>query len=105
MLSLAGSESLYLKRIAKRTGKDTRSLVLGHLQRGGSPATFDRLLALCFKAAAVRIIEKNFYVMIALDPPDVKAVPLEKVVGSTKRVPADGDTVKTAREMGICFGD
>lgn len=103
---LGGIGEFVSKEIAKRTGKDTRALVLGHLQRGGSPTTFDRLLALRFGAAAVRMIEKkNFGVMIALDPPDVKAVPLEKVVGSTKRVPADGDTVKTAREIGICFGD
>jgi len=69
-------------------------------------ASIDRLLALRFKAAAVRMIEKkNFGVMIALDPPDVKTVPLEKVVGSMKRVPTDGDTVKTAREIRISFGD
>ncbi|WP_333655968.1 hypothetical protein [Dissulfurispira sp.] len=51
------------------------------------------------------IEKKNFGVMIALDPPDVKTVPLEKVVGSMKRVPTDGDTVKTAREIRISFGD
>jgi 6-phosphofructokinase 1 len=103
---LGGIGEFVSKEITKRTGKDTRALVLGHLQRGGSPTTFDRLLALRFGAAAVRMIEKkNFGVMIALDPPDVKAVPLEKVVGSMKRVPTDGDTVKTAREIGISFGD
>ncbi|BCB97215.1 ATP-dependent 6-phosphofructokinase [Dissulfurispira thermophila] len=103
---LGGIGEFVAKEIAKKTGKDTRSLVLGHLQRGGSPTTFDRLLALRFGAAAVRMIEKkNFGVMVALDPPDVKAVPLEKVVGSMKKVPIDGDTVKTAREIGICFGD
>jgi len=103
---LGGIGEFVAKEIAKRTGKDTRSLVLGHLQRGGSPTTFDRLLALRFGAAAVRMIEKkSFGVMIALDPPDVKTVPLEKVVGSMKRVSIDGDTVKTAREIGICFGD
>ena len=103
---LGGIGEFVAKEIAKKTGKDTRSLVLGHLQRGGSPTTFDRLLALRFGAAAVRMIEKkNFGVMIALDPPDVKAVPLEKVVDNMKKVPIDGDTVKTAREIGISFGD
>lgn len=103
---LGGIGEYVAKEIAKKTGKDTRSLVLGHLQRGGSPTTFDRLLALRFGAAAVRMIEKkSFGVMIALDPPDVKAVPLEKVIDKMKKVPIDGDTVKTAREIGICFGD
>jgi len=103
---LGGIGEYVAKEIAEKTGKDTRSLVLGHLQRGGSPTTFDRLLALRFGAAAVRMIEKkSFGVMIALDPPDVKAVPLEKVIDKIKKVPLDGDTVKTAREIGICFGD
>jgi 6-phosphofructokinase 1 len=103
---LGGVGEFVAKEIAKKTGKDTRSLVLGHLQRGGSPTTFDRLLALRFGAAAVRAIEKkNFGTMIALDPPDVKSVPLEKAVDSMKRVNVEGDTVKTAREIGICFGD
>jgi 6-phosphofructokinase 1 len=103
---LGGVGEFVSTEIAKRTGKDTRSLVLGHLQRGGSPTTFDRLLALRFGAAAVRMIEKkNFGVMIVLDPPDVRAVPLEKVIDNMKRVQTDGDTVKTAREIGICFGD
>lgn len=103
---LGGIGEFVAKEITKKTGKDTRSLVLGHLQRGGSPTTFDRLLALRFGAAAVRMIEnKNFGTMISLDPPDVKAIPLEKVVGSMKRVPSDSDAVKTAREIGISFGD
>ncbi len=103
---LGGVGEYLAKEIAKKTGKDTRSLVLGHLQRGGSPTTFDRLIALRFGAAAVRMIdEKNFGTMIALDPPSVKMVPLEKVIGQIKNVPVDHDTVMTAREIGISLGD
>jgi 6-phosphofructokinase 1 len=103
---LGGIGEYVAKEIAKRTGKDTRSLVLGHLQRGGSPSTFDRLIALRFGAAAVRMIEaNNFGVMVALYPPEMKAVPLEEVTGKMKKVPLDCDTIQTARDMGICLGD
>jgi len=103
---LGGIGEYLAKEISKNTGKDTRSLVLGHLQRGGSPTTFDRLTALRFGAAAVRMIDgNNFGSMIALDPPNVKAVPLEEVIGHIKNVPADSDTIQTAREIGISLGD
>lgn len=103
---LGGIGEYVAKEIAKKTGKDTRSMVLGHLQRGGSPTTFDRLLALRFGAAAVRMVEEmNFGTMIALDPPNVVGVPLEKVIDNMKKIPSDSDTVKTAREIGISFGD
>ena len=88
------------------TGKEARAVVLGHLLRGGSPTTFDRLIALRFGAAAVRALaEGHSGVMVALDPPTVRYVPLEKVAGRMKSVPLDCDTVLTGRELGICFGD
>ncbi len=92
--------------IARRTGRETRSIVLGHLQRGGSPVSYDRLVALRFGAAAVRCVaEERFGTMVALDPPEVRAVPLEEAVSHIKRVPLDSDTVLTARALGISFGD
>lgn len=103
---LGGVGEYVAKEIAERTGKDTRSLVLGHLQRGGSPTTFDRLIGLRFGAAAVRMAEeKRFGTMVALNPPVVTAVPLSDVIGHIKKVPVDIDTIKTAREIGISFGD
>ena len=102
----AGVGERVAQEIARRTGKETRSLVLGHLQRGGSPTTFDRLLALRFGAAAVRTLEKGITgVMVALDPPTVKTVPLEEAVSKMKAVPLDCDTILTARSLGICLGD
>ncbi|HEV8264317.1 MAG TPA: ATP-dependent 6-phosphofructokinase [Gemmatimonadales bacterium] len=92
--------------IQEMTGKETRTLVLGHLQRGGSPTTFDRLLALRFGAAAVRLVaERKFGQMVALQPPTIAAVPLEEALAKPKRVPLDSDTIATARDLGISLGD
>jgi phosphofructokinase-like protein len=88
------------------TGKETRLVVLGHLLRGGSPTATDRLIALRFGAAAVRAIaEGQRGVMVALDPPTVKYVPLAEATQRMKTVPLHSDTMLTARDMGICFGD
>ena len=92
--------------IEQMTGKETRSLVLGHLQRGGSPTTFDRLLALRFGAAAVRLVaERQFGMMVALQPPRIVAVPFEVAIGTPRRVPLDSDSIATARDLGVSFGD
>ena len=88
------------------TGQDTRVIVLGHLQRGGSPTTRDRLLALRFGAAAVRAIDAGESgIMVALDPPDVRYVPLAEATERIRTVPVDSDLVLTARDLGISFGD
>jgi phosphofructokinase-like protein len=103
---LGGVGEWVAKEISTRTGKDSRSLVLGHLQRGGSPTTFDRLISLRFGAAAVRLVEEEkFGHMVASIPPAMKAVPLDEVIGTIRRVPLDSDSVQTAREIGICLGD
>lgn len=103
---LGGIGSKVARAIEHATGKETRTLVLGHLQRGGSPTTYDRLLALRFGAAAVRAIaDKTFGVMVGLRGPGIEQVPLEEVVGRSKNVPLDSDTIATARELGISLGD
>lgn len=103
---LGGIAEYVSQEISRRTGKDSRSLVLGHLQRGGSPTTFDRLLSLRFGAAAVRAIEAGqFDTMVALKSPDIALVPLTEALKVPKRVEPTGDTVITARDIGICFGD
>ena len=80
--------------------------MLGHLLRGGTPTTFDRLLSLRFGAAAVRALDEGQSgVMVALDPPTVKYVRLEDATRRMKLVPLDCDTIQTARDLGICFGD
>jgi 6-phosphofructokinase 1 len=103
---LGGIGSMVARAVAQRTGKETRSLVLGHIQRGGSPTTFDRLLALRFGSAAVRAVADGAYgVMVGFAPPDIVRVPLVDVIGRTKNVPLDSDTVRTARDLGISLGD
>lgn len=88
------------------TGRETRVVVLGHLLRGGTPTTFDRLLALRFGAAAVRALEAGRQgEMVALDPPTVRYVPLAMATSRLKTVPLNCDTILTGRDLGICFGD
>jgi ATP-dependent phosphofructokinase / diphosphate-dependent phosphofructokinase len=88
------------------TGKETRYVVLGHLQRGGAPTSFDRMLATRFGARAVELLmEGRFGHMVAFHPPDIVSVPLERIVGRTRNVPLDFDVVRTARAMGVSLGD
>lgn len=88
------------------TGKEARTVVLGHLLRGGTPTPFDRLLGLRFGAAAVRaLVEGHDGVMVSLNPPRVDYVPLEDATSRMKSVQIDCDTVLTARDIGINFGD
>lgn len=92
--------------IGARTGFETRSIVLGHLQRGGSPTAYDRLIASRFGAAAVRTIEQgNFGSMVALDNESIKAVPIPYAIARIKTVPLDSDIMATARDLGISFGN
>jgi 6-phosphofructokinase 1 len=103
---LGGVGEWVASEIRTRTEKDTRSLVLGHLQRGGSPTTFDRLLALRFGAAAVRLVqEKVFDHMVALKNSEMVAVPIADAIKKRKKVDLNSDKVLTARDIGICFGD
>jgi len=92
--------------IEDNCGVETRSLVLGHLQRGGQPISYDRLLALRFGAAAIELVKRgDFGSMVSLDPPDVRAVPLGEALAKIKNVPVNGDVMRTARALGISFGD
>jgi phosphofructokinase-like protein len=93
-------------QITELTGKETRSLVLGHIQRGGEPIAYDRCLALRFGAAAVRCIREGALgTMVALQGNRIRAVPLGDAVHDLKRVPPDSELVMTGRQLGISFGD
>jgi 6-phosphofructokinase 1 len=94
------------QQIQERTGKECRSLVLGHLQRGGMPTGYDRMLATRFGAAAVQAVEDGKWGhMVALQSPDIVTVPIAQVLGHPKRVDPNHDIVRTARRLGISFGD
>ncbi len=103
---LGGIGEALAAKLEHLTGKEARVVVLGHLLRGGAPVAFDRLIALRFGAAATRALsEGQSGIMVALDPPQVKYVPIEDAIGKMKAVPLNGDTVQTARDLGVSFGD
>ncbi len=102
----AASARRCARRSREATGKETRSVVLGHLQRGGAPTSFDRVLATRFGGKAVELVRRGeFGTMVAFAPPDIVARRLEDVVGKTKTVPLDFDLLLTARALGVTFGD
>jgi ATP-dependent phosphofructokinase / diphosphate-dependent phosphofructokinase len=103
---LGGAGQRVADQLQELTGKEARTVVLGHLQRGGSPSSFDRVLATRFGAKAVEmVVQGQFGHMVASHPPNIVAVPLESIVGRTKNVSLDSDVVRTARAVGISFGD
>ncbi len=103
---LGGIGARVCEALARETGKETRSVVLGHLQRGGTPTSVDRVLATRFGAKAVELVRAGeFGTMVALDPPDIISRPLQDVVGKTRTVPLDFDLVRAARAIGVTFGD
>ena len=103
---LGGAGARSAKEIEELTGKETRYVVLGHLQRGGAPTSFDRTLATRFGGKAVELLLKGrFGMMVANHPPDIVPIPLGEVVGKIKTVPLGYDLLTTGRALGISFGD
>jgi phosphofructokinase-like protein len=103
---LGGMAVLVAEALGRLSGKETRSVVLGHLQRGGAPTSFDRVLATRFGGKAVELIKQGqFGTMVASDPPNIVARQLEEVVGRIKTVPMDLDLLVTARALGVTFGE
>jgi 6-phosphofructokinase 1 len=104
-IRLGGIGAVVANEVGKRTGKETRVVVLGHLQRGGGPTTFDRLLCTRFGVKAVQLVQEGkFGYMVASRPPDTVAVPITEAIGRLRTVPPEGDIVRTARALGISFG-
>src|SRR5688572_15456289 len=92
--------------IEQKTGKESRSLVLGHLQRGGMPTGYDRLLATRFGGAAVEAVEKEKWGhMVALQSPHIVTIPFTEALAEPRRVDPNHDIVRTARATGISFGE
>jgi ATP-dependent phosphofructokinase / diphosphate-dependent phosphofructokinase len=103
---LGGAAKFCGDELARLTGKETRHVVLGHLQRGGAPTAFDRTLATRFGGKAVELVLRGqFGKMVANHPPELVPIPLGDVVGRIKLVPLDYDLLQTARMMGISFGN
>ena len=103
---LGGIGDIVTTEIAKRTGKETRSCVLGHLQRGGAPTTLDRILATRFGVKAVQLAnEGHFGSMVSYQNYQVRHVPVAEAVNRLRLVPPNGEMVQTARDVEISFGD
>jgi phosphofructokinase-like protein len=103
---LGGIGDIVAREIAARTGKETRSCVLGHLQRGGAPTTLDRILGTRFGVKAVQLInEGHFGSMVSYQNYQVRHVPIADAVNRLRLVPPNGEMVQTARDVEISFGD
>jgi len=103
---LGGIGSIVTEEIKARLHRDVRYVVLGHLQRGGNPTTFDRVLATQFGAHAMRLVHhRRFGEMICLVPPHISSVPITEAVKHLSHVDPNGSTVQAARALGISFGD
>ncbi|MGH7662895.1 MAG: 6-phosphofructokinase [Gemmatimonadaceae bacterium] len=103
---VGGVAEVVAREIQERTGKETRSLVLGHLQRGGMPTGYDRLLATRFGGAALRAVaDGKWGHMVALQSPHIVTIPISQALAEPKRVDPAHDVVQTARATGISFGD
>jgi 6-phosphofructokinase 1 len=103
---LGGIGNVVAEELGKRTGKEARCCVLGHLQRGGTPTTFDRALCSMFGAMAVELVAAgDFGKMVAFTNSKIGAVNIAEAVGKLKTVPLDGGMARTARALGICLGD
>jgi 6-phosphofructokinase 1 len=105
VIRLGGMGEIVANEISKCTGIETRVTVLGHLQRGGSPCSFDRILASRYGAAAVELIaQKKYGEMVSYQPPAITSVSLEKAISDLKLVDPEGELVKAAEGMGVSFG-
>jgi len=103
---LGGIGDMVAREIARRTGKETRACVLGHLQRGGAPTTLDRILGTRFGVKAVQLAnESHFGSMVSYQNYQVRHVPIADAVNRLRLVPPHGEMVQTARDVEICFGD
>jgi 6-phosphofructokinase 1 len=103
---LGGIGEIVGREIAARLDRDVRTVVLGHLQRGGTPTAFDRMLATEFGAHAVRLVhEGRFGEMVCYRPPEIASVPIATAIRQLSTVDPHGSAVQSARALGIGFGD
>ncbi len=101
-----GKRGFLLQEDLEREGIETRCTVLGHLQRGGSPVSYDRIIATEYGFEAAKLVlKKDYNRMVSLKGSEIISVPLEKVSGVTKQVPLDHNLILASRSLGISFGD
>lgn len=105
-IRLGGVGNKIADDVEKLTGLETRVTVLGHLQRGGRPIPYDRILSTRYGVAAVEMINRgDFGVMVGLQGNEIKPMSLEEAVGKLKTVPVDSELIRIAKSVGVAFGD
>jgi len=105
-IQLGGIGKVVADKIELMTGKETRVTILGHLQRGGSPTPYDRILATKFGAFAIELVaNKKFSRMVSLKGNEIKNVKIEDAISHQKLVKSDDQAVFVAKSLGISFGD
>ena len=103
---LGGIGDIVAREIELRLKREVRCVVLGHLQRGGPPTNFDRMLATQYGAHAVRLVlQRKFGQMVSYHPPEIGSVPIKEAVGKLSQVSSQSSAVQAARALGICFGE
>ncbi len=103
---LGGISGVVAAELERRTGKEVRTCVLGHLQRGGTPSALDRMLCSMFGTEAIELVASGeFGKMVAFLGNHVGAISLKEAVAKLKTVPPDGEMARTARTLGVCLGD
>ena len=105
-IRLGGAGERLVREIEERTGIESRCTVLGYLQRGGSPSSYDRILSTRYGvAAAEACLRGEFNVMVSLENDQIVTVYIQKAASSPRLVPTDSEIIRTGRQIGICFGD
>jgi phosphofructokinase-like protein len=105
-IRLGGIGFVLGEQIEKRTGVETRTVVMGHLQRGGTPTAFDRVLATRLGTRALDMIEnREFGYMVGVKGDSLLKVPLKEVAKGPRMIPLDDPLIETARDVNTCFGD
>lgn len=103
---LGGIGEIVAREIEQRLKREVRCVVLGHLQRGGPPTNFDRMLATQYGAHAVRLVlQRKFGQMVSYQPPEIGSVPIKEAVGKLSQVSSHSSAVQAARALGVCFGE
>lgn len=105
-IRLGGVSYKIARQIEELTGVETRVIILGHLQRGGKPTDFDRILATQFgKKAMDLILTEKFGQMASLQRGEITSVPIQSAIRNLKKVNLDSPLIEAARGVGTCFGD
>jgi 6-phosphofructokinase 1 len=103
---LGGIGNFVAQQLECLTCLETRVTVLGHVQRGGSPTTYDRILSTRYGVAAVELaLAGKFGMMVSLQGDTITAAPIDDAVGKLKNVPPDGELVRVAKSIGVEFGN